>query len=96
MIQMFGTRQRHTDSTLLQIIKNFKKYFQSETKHIKIQKLRTKKKNWKKRGCMENSHLSWKNWWIRKILPIVEVSKHKGETEIQCSITRWGAQYKLL
>jgi hypothetical protein len=32
LIQIVRTHRHHTNSTLLQTVKNFKKYFQSETK----------------------------------------------------------------
>jgi hypothetical protein len=53
LIQVVRTHQHHTSSTLLQIVKNFKKAFQVEIKHHKIhnssennRKMERKKEAW--------------------------------------------------
>jgi hypothetical protein len=37
LIQIVRTHRHHTDSSLLETVKNFKKYFESEMKQIKSQ-----------------------------------------------------------
>jgi len=52
-IQIVRTHQHHTNPTLLQTVKNFKKSVKTEVKQIKIQKEYGKRK-----GCRDNFHIA--------------------------------------
>jgi sugar lactone lactonase YvrE len=58
---------QHKNSTLLQTVKNFQKYFQSETKQIKkYNRAEHKRRLGTQKGYMDNSHVDErKNCWIR-------------------------------
>jgi len=55
LIQIVRTHQHHTNSTLLQTVKNFKKYYQSVTKKIKSV---TDQNTKMRKGCMDNFHVA--------------------------------------
>jgi hypothetical protein len=66
LIKVVRTHRHHTNSVLLETVKNCMKYFQSETKQIKKKHNRSERKKWVEERMHEEFPRSLdENWGIR-------------------------------